>query len=67
MGWTRSGLLAFVGGDNTVRLWNPAYKREVAPTVQFNWDVRSLAFSPDGLNLAVCDGYQITILRVSSE
>jgi WD40 repeat protein len=65
--WAPTGLLAFVGNDNTVRLWNPDYERETAPTVQFNRDVLSLAFSPDGTHLAVCDGKQVTVIEIGNK
>ena len=68
MVFSGSSQTLFAGSaDHTVRIWNPAYKREVAPTVQLNGSVLSLAFSPDDTRIAVCHGNQVSVLEIGNE
>ena len=59
-------VLAFAGGDGTVRAWNPATRRPVGAPIQIGsgpadaLDV--VAFSPDGKQLAG-GSYDGTVLR----
>jgi WD40 repeat protein len=65
--WGSDALIAFAANDRSVRIWNPAYKHEVAPNVQFKGGVLSLAFSPDSAHLAVCNSNQVTVFDISNE
>jgi serine/threonine protein kinase/WD40 repeat protein len=47
--------LASGGDDGTVRLWDPASKRELAKLTGHARKVHAVAFSPDGLMLASAD------------
>ena len=47
----KPGLLATVGEDNAVRLWDVARGRQIRVWQHTNW-VRAVAFSPDGKLLA---------------
>ncbi|MEV7007744.1 AAA family ATPase [Streptosporangium sp. NPDC051022] len=50
-------MLASTGGDNTVRLWDAATRRQIgAPLVNHTEFVAAVAFSPDGKVLATAAG-----------
>jgi WD40 repeat protein len=54
----RGGLLAAIGTDGLVRLWNPATGRPAGPSLRAGGTgmVGTVAFSPDGKQLAVGGG-----------
>lgn len=57
-----SASVAFGGADDTVHVWDVAGARERL-SVRLEREVLALAFSPDGLQIAVATGYRYTFHR----
>jgi WD40 repeat protein len=63
--WSPRGhLIAYIAGDATLHFWNPAHPTDPDKTVQLGRYATSLAFSPDGGQLAASDRYDLTILQL---
>jgi WD40 repeat protein len=63
--WTPDGrTIAFTTDAQTVRLWDPANANDSGRTYRVRATAMSLAFSPDGLRLAIANGRYISIFQM---
>jgi len=54
---TQPGIFATGGCDNVVNMWDAALRKRVSQLPSYNNSIASLAFSPDGKQLAVAASY----------
>jgi WD40 repeat protein len=63
--WTRDGrYVAFITANRTLHLWDPFRPALKERTIDLGGEAFSLAFSPNGLSLAVGVGNAVRLIRL---
>jgi WD40 repeat protein len=65
LAWSPSGhLIAFIGNDHTLRLWDIRHAESLGLVVPLGRDAISVNFAPDGTRFATGDGSNLTLYQI---
>jgi WD40 repeat protein len=62
---SKESLIAFIAGDDTLHLWDPTHPTDPGKVILLGKGATSVAFSPDGGQLAASDGNNVTLYQLN--